>query len=64
MAIHSFSTKERTRPEDELMIAEIKQYCQETGQNFSHLLLANLRESPLYERAREHASSRNGSTKE
>lgn len=64
MAIHSFSTKERTRPEDEQMVLEIKKYCQETGQNFSHLLLANLRESPLYERARNHASCRNSSAAE
>lgn len=61
MAIHTFSTRERIKPEDEQMVQDIKSYCIATHQNFSRILLEAIKESKLNERAREHKTSRNGS---
>lgn len=43
MAVHSFSTKAK-RPQDELMVAEIKHYCEQRHIIFSGLILDLLKQ--------------------
>lgn len=43
MAVFTFSTKTK-KPEDTRVIEELKQHCEETGQNFSALVVKLIKE--------------------
>lgn len=43
MTIYTFSTKQK-RPEDTLLVAEVKKYCEQKHLNFSGLVIQLLKE--------------------
>lgn len=58
MAIHTFST----RAKDNEAIAELKQYCNDKGINFSHVVVKALLETETYAKARRRQADQSSTT--